>query len=125
MHEPPDDVTDADVLTTLREHWCSLEVGGLLVDEVTHLPVGFGAHHFDLRQKFVRVIQFAILQNIHFRAGQHANPQILFVHVPQRLQMRHQPLLIQPIGNRQRLRVVGNRDVLVPQLPRRLGILRI
>jgi spectinomycin phosphotransferase len=38
--EPPPDVTDADVLTLVREHWEPR------ADAVEHLPVGWGAHHW-------------------------------------------------------------------------------
>lgn len=40
MREPPDDVTPADVLRAVREHWDAD------VTEAEHLPVGFGAHHW-------------------------------------------------------------------------------
>jgi spectinomycin phosphotransferase len=40
VHEPPADVTGAEVLRSVREHWLAD------ADEVEHLPVGFGAHHW-------------------------------------------------------------------------------
>ncbi|WP_426243193.1 phosphotransferase family protein [Nocardioides sp. LHG3406-4] len=40
MKETPVGVTDADVLAAVREHWLVDAVG------VTHLPLGFGAHHW-------------------------------------------------------------------------------
>jgi len=40
MREPPTHVSDREVLATVRAHWVAD------VDEVTHLPVGFGAHHW-------------------------------------------------------------------------------
>ncbi len=40
MREPPENVTDAEVLATVRAHWSTD------VDGVEHLPVGFGAHHW-------------------------------------------------------------------------------
>lgn len=40
MREPPPNVTDADVLAVVREHWSDE------VDGAEHLPVGFGAHHW-------------------------------------------------------------------------------
>jgi spectinomycin phosphotransferase len=40
MLEPPDDVTDAEVLAAVRRHWAPE------VDAVDHLPVGWGAHHW-------------------------------------------------------------------------------
>ena len=40
MREPPSDVTEAEVLDVLRNHW-GLDAGSLV-----HLPVGCGAHHW-------------------------------------------------------------------------------
>lgn len=40
MLQPPRDVTDADVLETVRHHWAPD------VDTVTHLAVGWGGHHW-------------------------------------------------------------------------------
>ena len=40
MLERPPDVTDADVLALVREHWAPE------ADAVEHLPVGWGAHHW-------------------------------------------------------------------------------
>lgn len=40
MREPPVGVTDAAVLAAVREHWCGAAI------TVSHLPVGFGAHHW-------------------------------------------------------------------------------
>ena len=40
MLEPPPDVTDADVLALVREHWTPE------ADAVEHLRVGWGAHHW-------------------------------------------------------------------------------
>ncbi len=40
MKEAPPGVTDAEVLAAVRLHWSAPAV------EVTHLPVGFGAHHW-------------------------------------------------------------------------------
>ena len=40
MRERPTDVDDADVLETVRAAWDPE------IDEVEHLPVGFGAHHW-------------------------------------------------------------------------------
>ena len=40
MREPPREVSNVDVLDTLREGW------DLPVDFVEHLPLGFGAHHW-------------------------------------------------------------------------------
>ena len=40
MLEAPPDVTDADVLALVREHWAPG------ADAVEHLPVGWGAHHW-------------------------------------------------------------------------------
>ncbi|MGI8646580.1 MAG: phosphotransferase [Nocardioides sp.] len=43
MREPPPHVSDAEVLATVRAHWSAD------IDAVTHLPVGFGAHHWEAR----------------------------------------------------------------------------
>ncbi len=40
MREPPVDLTDSDVLRAVHAEWDGL------VDEVEHLPIGFGAHHW-------------------------------------------------------------------------------
>ena len=40
MREPPDGVSDAEVLAVVRHGWDDS------VDRVEHLPVGFGAHHW-------------------------------------------------------------------------------
>ncbi len=40
MHEPPGHVDDTEVLAAVRTHWSSE------IDAVAHLPVGFGAHHW-------------------------------------------------------------------------------
>jgi spectinomycin phosphotransferase len=40
VREPPLGLADAEVLTIVRRHW------PVDVDEVEHLPVGFGAHHW-------------------------------------------------------------------------------
>jgi spectinomycin phosphotransferase len=40
VREPPEDVTDADVLAEVRTHWDPD------LDAVEHLPVGFGAYHW-------------------------------------------------------------------------------
>jgi spectinomycin phosphotransferase len=40
MREQPPDVSNAEVLTALRDGWA------LPVESVEHLPVGFGAHHW-------------------------------------------------------------------------------
>jgi spectinomycin phosphotransferase len=40
MREPPTGVSDAAVLAAVRHHWRAA------ADEATHLPVGFGAHHW-------------------------------------------------------------------------------
>lgn len=40
MRQPPTDVSDSDVLRTVRAHWDDA------VDAVEHLPLGFGAHHW-------------------------------------------------------------------------------
>ncbi|MDZ5664077.1 hypothetical protein SFC79_20040 [Nocardioides sp. S-58] len=40
MLEPPDDLTDAEVLEAVRRHWAPE------ADAVEHLPVGWGAHHW-------------------------------------------------------------------------------
>jgi spectinomycin phosphotransferase len=39
---PPDRVSDADVLAAVRRHWLDE------ADAVVHLPVGFGAHHWEV-----------------------------------------------------------------------------
>jgi spectinomycin phosphotransferase len=40
MREPPEDVEPADVLAAVRHQWDEA------VDDIVHLPVGFGAHHW-------------------------------------------------------------------------------
>jgi spectinomycin phosphotransferase len=40
VREPPPGLVDGEVLTIVRRHW------PVDVDEVEHLPVGFGAHHW-------------------------------------------------------------------------------
>jgi spectinomycin phosphotransferase len=41
VREPPPGLVDGEVLTIVRRHWPVDDV-----DEVEHLPVGFGAHHW-------------------------------------------------------------------------------
>jgi spectinomycin phosphotransferase len=40
VREPPRDLADGDVLAAVRQHWSRH------VDQVEHLPLGFGAHHW-------------------------------------------------------------------------------
>jgi spectinomycin phosphotransferase len=61
VREPPPNVTDDEVLATVREHWSAD------VDGVEHLPVGFGAHHWSATVRG-RPVYFLTLDQL---AGRH------------------------------------------------------
>lgn len=67
MFTPPDDLADAEVAAALIRSW------GLDVEDVTHAPVGFGSHHWWVRDVSGRR-WFATADDLRTRRHDHDEP---------------------------------------------------
>ena len=82
-----------------------------------------GDHHVHLREHFVVQVERAVGENVHLDAGEDANAALhRFVHfVESRCDLLERALFVEAVGHGQILRVVGDGDVFVAALQRRLG----
>lgn len=72
----------------------------------------------ELAEHVVRHVQAAALQDIHLEPLEQRDPVRLIVQLVDLLQMRQQPRDVEPLGDAEMLRVIGDREVLEPPLLR-------
>ena len=83
--------------------------------------VNAGDDDIHLLHHGVGEIELAVGQDVDFNAGHDRNAVDLLVGSVDARDVFHGPLVVESVGERQILRVVGDGDVLVPTLFRRLG----
>ena len=86
-----------------------------------HKGVHGNDHDVEFGENVVRQIEAAILQYVHFDAGQKANAGLAFVRGANFARLLEGARFVHAVGECQRLAVIGDGDVLVSERARRRG----